>query len=188
MSLQRWPSVLWSGRDAGTCTCFVYIYLFPHSKILEMEVFSFSRRKLRSCVDTPTQMINDAVVAEDARHCLTLHHEMGVTILVLACCRNHNHSFEVERTLILSRTFFVKTCYDVCCEVTLVHDRSVLLRHGVQRLLLLEVEHCCCRGLDDNKIDALTHLISLGVENITGHIIADVVLDICIHPYFGYRA
>ena len=45
--------------------------------------------------------------------------------------------------------------------------------HG---LLVLEVLHVGGIGLDDDKIYTGTYLITLGIEHIAGHIVADIVL------------
>ena len=50
-------------------------------------------------------------------------------------------------------------------------------------LLLFEVLHCGSFSFDNNKVYAWTYLITLGVENITGSIVANVFLKRRVHSY-----
>lgn len=69
--------------------------LFPHSKILEMEVLALCRRELRAMVYPTAQMLDDTVVAIQARISLALNYEVRIAILMFARSGYHHNALEV---------------------------------------------------------------------------------------------
>ena len=97
-----------------------------------------------------TDVVDNAVIAVDARVGLAARHESRVAILVLPGRRCQHHALEVNLALIPAILAGVEPCHGriVACGVVVLR----LLRG----FLLLEVAHGCRSGLYDDEIFALS--------------------------------
>ena len=149
--------------------------LFPHAEILETEILALGRWKLAAPVYPSAQMVYDAVVTILSGCGLAASHELGVTIFVLAGGGNHHHTLEIKLTLVPPLANLGKVHHHI-----VGHAAMILIcgRHRVSKtLLLLEIEHRGRDGLDDDKIDMRTNLVTLREKHITRHIVSDVGLQ-----------
>jgi len=149
--------------------------LLTSAEVLEREILAFCRRKLGTGIDSFEKMIDNTLVAIHARFCLYLSTEDCVTILTLASGRHCQHALETESSLIPSWTLGIETC-----KLGIFNVGSIR-RNSAESLLRLEVSHTCSLSLDDDEIDAWTHLISLRIISVSGNILTDIILEIRSH-------
>ena len=147
------------------------------SEIAELEVLTLCRGELTTRVNTHTQVVNNTIVAIQSRISLATCHEMRVTILELTRTGNHLDSFEIYRTFVPAKTFFVQS--HQYRSSRFLSSSSI----SMDGLLLFEVLHCGSFSFNNNKVYAWAYLITLGVENITGSIVANVFLKRRVHSY-----
>ena len=74
--------------------------LLAEAEEREVEVLALGRGELTAVVHTAAQVVDDAVVAIYARASLDASHKLGVAILELTRARHHEHTLEVNVTLV----------------------------------------------------------------------------------------
>ena len=82
--------------------------LFRHPQIVELEIFTFRRRKLASLVNTLTQVIYNAIIAVKPRFSLDIGNKLRIFILEFTCSRHHQHTLEVNHSFIPAKSNLIQ--------------------------------------------------------------------------------